>query len=78
MDTLIRTLAVPVNAVIIAVLLPVLVLTRCVTTLSDLLDGATSLFDFTDLKNALKFINSSEITESVLKTKFPNSIAVRS
>ena len=78
MDDLITTLAVPLNAVIIAILLPVLVLKRCVTGLSDLLEGASSLFDLRDMKDALKFINSSEITESVLKAKFPNSIAVRS
>lgn len=78
MEDLTRALFVPVNAVIIVILLPFLVLKRCVTAMSDLLDGVPSVLDFGDMKNALKFINSSEITESVLKTKFPNSIAVRS
>lgn len=71
-----RLVLAPVNAVVVVVMLPFVVLEHMFDGLS-LLAGVGSLLRCDDKVKALKFI-AAHSTGALLKTKLPNSIAVRS
>lgn len=67
---------VPLNALLMIVLLPVLVIEHLIGGLT-MLASVGSLLQCEDRATAFKFITAYQ-SGALLKTKFPNSIAVRS
>ena len=81
LSSIVQVLTLPINAVVVVLLLPVLLIGQLLSGLS-VLAGVPSLIQSGDLKTAFEFIRSDNMPEerrqSLLATSFPNSIAVRS
>lgn len=77
LSTVKRVLSLPLNALVILLLLPLLLLEK-------LLSGLTVLADMImaagpgDVAKSLEFLSSQANNKELLRAKFPNSIAVRS
>ena len=81
LDEIKQLLALPVNAVIVILLLPVIFVCRLISGLS-MLAELPSLITSGEVLTAIEFLRSDKIAEhrrqSILGSRFPNSIAVRS
>ena len=75
-DLLIGLLMLPVNAVVLFMLLP-FVLARYFLSCLSLLVSVGALLQYEDRRSALRF-STAYSSDTVLKARFPNSIAVRS
>ena len=72
-----RALSIPLSALLVVVLLPMFLSEK-------LVEGVSLLGDFfvstrpSDFSKSVEFLRSTGTTQELLRTKFPNSIAVRS
>ena len=77
LSTVKRVLSLPLNAVVIILLLPLLVSEKLISALTVLADMVLSAGPG-DVTKSLEFLTSQANNKELLRAKFPNSIAVRS
>lgn len=80
-EKLSQILSLPVNAVLVILLLPVVLICRLINCLS-LLTDLPSILSAGELMTTIEFVRSEKSSEerqlNILRSNFPNSIAVRS
>lgn len=76
-STVKKVLSVPLNALLILILLPMVLSEKLIDVLSLLGDVILSARP-ADFSKSVEFLTSTGTTQELLRSKFPNSIAVRS